>query len=183
MRTAVVAETLSALSAFDVAHTRKPKFCSMEVDGYDFRAMQPGLCCVSNNKTESLIHYVYWLLLRGGIVQSVPCTAAVSDLLCVTVGVLIIPDLSTRALWQIATDTPSSELGRHLARNVREFCQRNVSFILRRVLWYAVKSYDMVRRLFFSSEGNRAAKFYRPLKSIVHGLVWTREPCVQWQAR
>jgi hypothetical protein len=51
----------------------------------------------------------YWLLLRGGIVQSVPCTATISDLFNFPIWVLIIPDSSTRALTKIPADTPSSE--------------------------------------------------------------------------
>jgi hypothetical protein len=42
---------------------------------------------------------VYWLLLWCGIVQSVLCSATFSDLLCVPISNLVIPHLSTRALW------------------------------------------------------------------------------------
>jgi hypothetical protein len=53
----------------------------------------------------------YWLLLRG-IYWSV----------MLPIWVLIIPDLSTRVHCSGAAETPSSEAGRILARNVREFC-------------------------------------------------------------
>jgi len=39
-------------------------------------------------------------LLWGGITQGVPSTATISDLLCVSILVLIIPDSSIRTLWQ-----------------------------------------------------------------------------------
>jgi hypothetical protein len=43
--------------------------------------------------------------------QGDPCTATVSDLLCVPIRFIIIPDSSTRALWQLPADTSSSEAG------------------------------------------------------------------------
>jgi hypothetical protein len=61
----------------------------------------------------------YWLLFRGEIVQSLPCTAAISDLLCVPIWVIIVPDSSTRPLWQILAETPSSEARKNVARNFR----------------------------------------------------------------
>jgi hypothetical protein len=41
-----------------------------------------------------------------------------SDLLCVLIWFLIITDSSARALWQIPAETPSSEAGRNLERNI-----------------------------------------------------------------
>jgi hypothetical protein len=67
----------------------------------------------------------------------VPCKASHAlrpfpDLLCVPIWVLIIPHSSTRDFF--AAETLSSEAGRKLARNVREFCRRSISVILRRNL-------------------------------------------------
>jgi hypothetical protein len=59
-----------------------------------------------------------WLLLRGGIVQTSHALRPFTDLLCFPVWVLIIPDPSTRAVWQIPAEMPSSEAGRNLVRNV-----------------------------------------------------------------
>jgi hypothetical protein len=44
--------------------------------------------------------------------------------------VLIIPDLSTRAVWKIPAETSSSKEGRNLARNALEFCLQVSLFIL-----------------------------------------------------
>jgi hypothetical protein len=40
------------------------------------------------------------------------------DLLCIPILFIVIPDLFTRALWQIPADTPSSKVGRKVVRNV-----------------------------------------------------------------
>jgi hypothetical protein len=63
-----------------------------------------------------------------------------SDLLCVPIWILIIPDLSTRGLCQVLSETPSSE-----ASSWRENSSlaEVVSVILRRDLQHAVKHYDM----------------------------------------
>jgi hypothetical protein len=60
----------------------------------------------------------YWLLLRGVIAQAFLALRPFSDLLCVPIRVLIIPDSSTRALWKIAVETPSIETGNNFARSV-----------------------------------------------------------------
>jgi hypothetical protein len=43
--------------------------------------------------------------------HGVPCTASISDLLCVPIWFLIIPDSSTKALLQLAAEPPSSKAG------------------------------------------------------------------------
>jgi hypothetical protein len=48
---------------------------------------------------------------RGGIAPDVPSTATISDLLCVHVRVIIIPDSSTRELSGNNQQTSSSEAG------------------------------------------------------------------------
>jgi hypothetical protein len=48
-----------------------------------------------------------------------------SDLLCVPVWILIVPDSSTRALWQQPAETSSSEEGRNMARNDSEFADED----------------------------------------------------------
>jgi hypothetical protein len=63
----------------------------------------------------------YWwplllLLLRCSIAQGVPCTATIYALLCFPVSVLIIPDSSTTAVWQLPVQTPSSEAGEILLK-------------------------------------------------------------------
>jgi hypothetical protein len=47
----------------------------------------------------------YWLLLRGGIIQSVPCTATIFWSIVLPIRVLIIPDPSISAVWQIPAVT------------------------------------------------------------------------------
>jgi hypothetical protein len=71
------------------------------------------------------------LLLRDGIAQGVPSTAAISDLLCVP---HLSSDQSTRALWQQPPDISGSEAGEKLARNGCQFCRQRISFILHRDL-------------------------------------------------
>jgi hypothetical protein len=51
------------------------------------------------------------LLLRGGFAQGLPYIATISNLLCVPVWVLIIPDSSIRDLWQLPAETSTSEGG------------------------------------------------------------------------
>jgi hypothetical protein len=51
------------------------------------------------------------LLLRGGIVQSVPSTETIYGLLWVPICMLIIPVSSTRFFWQYTAETPGSEAG------------------------------------------------------------------------
>jgi hypothetical protein len=65
-----------------------------------------------------LIKCRYLLLLRGGILQSVPCTAVISDLSCFPIWFPMIPDSSTTVLWQKA-ESPIREVERNLARNIR----------------------------------------------------------------
>jgi hypothetical protein len=62
------------------------------------------------------------LLSTEWYAQGVPYTATITDLLCFSIRVLIIPDSSTTALWQLPADTPSSKAWRNLARYVSEFC-------------------------------------------------------------
>jgi hypothetical protein len=63
-----------------------------------------------------------------------------SDLLCVPIWNLIIPDSSTWALWRISVKTPSSQAGRNFARNAYEVFQQSTCFIFREVLQHAAKS-------------------------------------------
>jgi hypothetical protein len=57
-------------------------------------------------------------------------TATISDLLCIPIRVLIIPDLSTRALWQLPADTASSEARETWQEVATEFCLQSILFIL-----------------------------------------------------
>jgi hypothetical protein len=102
------------------------------------------------NELYSAVHPSYWLLLWGGIVQGVPRTATIFDLLCVPIWVLIIPYPSERALWQITAQAPSSEAGRYLERNGREFCLQVFLFITYR---------GMRPTAYIPFEGNRATDF------------------------
>jgi hypothetical protein len=55
--------------------------------------------------TKGFIAHCSLLLLRGGIAQGVPYTTTISDILRVPIWVLIIPDASTRTVWQLPEDT------------------------------------------------------------------------------
>jgi hypothetical protein len=56
-------------------------------------------------------HLLLLTLLRSGIAQGAPCTATISDVLCVSTRVLIILDSCARAFCQLPADTPSSVSG------------------------------------------------------------------------
>jgi hypothetical protein len=83
-----------------------------------------------------------------------------SDLLCVLIWILIIPDLSTTALWQIQPETPGSESWKTLR-------EMEVDFADKISLSYSAGFFSMPynlptwgRRLYFSSEGSCATNFY-----------------------
>jgi hypothetical protein len=63
-----------------------------------------GVTTISSGKNfpydETTNNYKLLLLLQGSITQGVTYGATISDLLCVPIWLLIIPDSSTRALWQ-----------------------------------------------------------------------------------
>jgi hypothetical protein len=61
---------------------------------------------------------LYWLLLRGGRYKASHALRPFYDLLCVPIGVVIILDSCTRALWQIPEETPSSEMSVNFAGEV-----------------------------------------------------------------
>jgi hypothetical protein len=55
---------------------------------------------VSFRVVSTILPGSYCYCLRGGIPHGVPYTETCIDLLCFSIWVLIIPDSSTRALWQ-----------------------------------------------------------------------------------
>jgi hypothetical protein len=97
----------------------------------------------------------YWLLLRGGIIQTVPCTAVIF-------WSTVRPHLSPCHSWFIHefslenTSRHTYKRSRELARNVLEFSRRSISVILRRVFLTSPKI------LRHGAEGSRATDFYRP---------------------
>jgi hypothetical protein len=60
------------------------------------------------------------LLLRDGIVQSVPCTATICPCTVLPIWVLIIHNSSTRFIWQVP-ETPSGKAGRKLPKKSVNF--------------------------------------------------------------
>jgi hypothetical protein len=70
------------------------------------------------------------LHLRGGILQGDPCIATTSDPLSVPICVLIIPDSSTIAFWQLPAETPSSEAGKTWRELAVNFTYEVFRFIL-----------------------------------------------------
>jgi hypothetical protein len=76
----------------------------------------------------------------------------------------------------------SSEASETRVRNMAaEFCRRSICHA-RRVLLHAVNLRHETDG-FTSPPKEGALRILSPLKSIVLGRVWTREPWVQWQAR
>jgi hypothetical protein len=71
---------------------------------------------------------LYFIFYPCGVcAQSDPCTAIISFLLCVPIQFIIIPDSSTRALWQLPAATSTSEAGQTLRRNGRWICPWSIS--------------------------------------------------------
>jgi hypothetical protein len=103
---------------------------------------------------------------RGGGAQD-PCTAIIPDLLCFPVWFIIIPDSSTRAVWQLPTDTSSREAGGTLQTKCMSFAY-DVSPIFCRFVKRAVKSYDMAPTALLSLRRESCYGFLSPLK--IHRL-------------
>jgi hypothetical protein len=93
-----------------------------------------------NHEEEWRKGYCYYY---GVNVQSDLGTATVSDLLCVPIWFLIIPTLSTRALWQLPTDTSSRNAWETWQKKSTEFVLRNISLIIVVFVNIAVKSDNM----------------------------------------
>jgi hypothetical protein len=77
-------------------------------------------------KVTPLLLFLLW----SGIAHGDPCTPTVSDLLCIPMWFLTIPDLSARALRQLPAEISSSEAGRTGREMAVEFCLQMISFIL-----------------------------------------------------
>jgi hypothetical protein len=69
----------------------------------------------------------------GAGTEGDPCTATMSDLLCVPFWVPAIPDSSTRALWQLSAETSISEAEETWLQMAVEFCLLNAPFAL---VWF-----------------------------------------------
>jgi hypothetical protein len=113
----------------------------------------------------------FWLLLRDGIVQSVPSTADNFWYFSFPILFQIIPDSSTRPLWQTPTETHSSESGKNLARSGHEFFRRSISVILRRNFYIPQNFMTLGRRLYFPSEGSHVKNFVA-LKNLSPSVVF-----------
>jgi hypothetical protein len=93
-----------------------------------------------------------------------------SYLLRVSSRVLIFLDSSTKALWKIPVDTPSSEVGEtwlEIAMNLAD----EIPLILNRVDLRAVKSYDMRPTVLRPLRKKSCYGFLSLLKSAVFGRV------------
>jgi hypothetical protein len=100
-----------------------------------------------------------WLLLRGGIVQSVWCTATIFWYIVRPRSVLIIPDLTTRALWHIPSETASSESEKIWRERAVNFADE-ISFLYSAWIFnmpWNFTTWD--RRLYFPSESSYATDF------------------------
>jgi hypothetical protein len=84
-----------------------------------------------------------------------------SDLLCVLVRFLIIPESYTRALWKIPAEAPSSDAGRNLSRMAVNFAGEVSLSYYAGIFNTPYNLTTWGRRLYFHSEGSRATDFYR----------------------
>jgi hypothetical protein len=91
------------------------------------------------------------------------------------------PDSSTRALWQ-SYHQRKRVTQEGLAKKIINFALRRISFILRRLLYHAIKSCDTAPTALIPHRRKSCYGYLSTLKFIVLGWVWTREPWVQWQA-
>jgi hypothetical protein len=82
----------------------------------------------------------HWLLLRSGIVQSVPCNRDHFLICCAYIWVIIIADHPPELSAVVAAEIPSSEAGRNLEK--LNFAYQYLYHTWRDIL-HAVKSYDM----------------------------------------
>jgi hypothetical protein len=72
---------------------------------------------VMDSDTCGLIRYCFGVGTQGD-----PCTMTTVDLLHILICFLIIPDSSTRALWQLPAETSSTEAGETWQKMANEFC-------------------------------------------------------------
>jgi hypothetical protein len=100
----------------------------------------------------------------GVSAQGDSCTTTISDLLCVPIWFRIISYSSTRSIWQLPTDTFSSEAGETWRRNSRWILPAKFLFHTCRVLWHAVKSYDMGSNALLPLRKKSCYGFLSPLK-------------------
>jgi hypothetical protein len=84
---------------------------------------------------------------------------------------LIIPDSSTRALWQLPIETTSSEAGETWQEMAVNFAYGVSLFIIFGLFNMPLSLETRCRWRYFLSEGRRASDFYRPQKSIAFGRV------------
>jgi hypothetical protein len=102
----------------------------------------------------------YWLLLGGGIVKSVPCTAVIFWSIMHT-------HLSSNHSWFIHQSSLENTKIYLVAKQGETWREMSVNFsgeislfILRSDLQHSVKSYDIGRRPCFLSEGIRTTDIY-----------------------
>jgi hypothetical protein len=86
-----------------------------------------------------------------------------------------IPDSSTRALWQSYKQLPSSKAGGSGEGN-KFYLTNFASFIVRRVLLHAVKSYGMGPPALLPLRKKECCRFLSPLK--IHRLRRGLNPCI-----
>jgi hypothetical protein len=80
---------------------------------------------MSKLNLETLLSF----MLFGGA-QGDSCPVTTSDLLCIPISFLMVPDFSARHLWQLPAETYTSEVGELDEEMIAEFCLGSLSFIL-----------------------------------------------------
>jgi hypothetical protein len=106
-----------------------------------------------------VLYSTYWLLLRSGIVQSVPCNCDQFLICCAfPIWVLIILNSSTNFLYCGCSRHLVAKRGESGLEIAAEFCQ-SASLIPQGFFNMAWNLMTWGRRLYFPFEGNRAADF------------------------
>jgi hypothetical protein len=161
-------------------HELAPKSAHVEFleDGFVIHSCIIRLTLDLEKTKQVLLRFLsYLLLLRSGIVKSVPCNFDYF-LIVLPIWILIIPYSSTRVLCPCCSKHlvgKRGETGREMAA---EFCPSVSLLYPRRSL--------TCRTILHGADGFTSPPkkivygFLLPLKSIALGQFWTHEPCVQW---
>jgi hypothetical protein len=138
---------------------------------------------------ESVFHFfissLYSLLLWGGrTVRTLHCDHFWYN---VRPHLIIIPDSSTRALWQLLAETFNSEAGES-RRAMAAFCTRSISFILVgfltccKILRHGTESFtfpqkEVVLRIVIALKSHRSQPDFNPrILGPMAGMLTTRPP-------
>jgi hypothetical protein len=130
--------------------------------------------------TSYWLNQCHWLLLRAGIVQSVPCTVAIFwSIACshLSSDHFVIHPIELSGKYQ---QISSSKAGRNRARSGCWVLPVSI-YHSSRDLCHSIKSCDIGSVVLLSLWRKSCYGFLLPLKIHHRGWAWTCEPWAQWQ--